>query len=54
MPSACAQPGIAANGNMNPDKRMVGRMVKNDNCIACICERDMVDTKNPIARLTTI
>ena len=30
----CAQPGMPRKGNMNPDRRMLGRKKKNDICIA--------------------
>jgi hypothetical protein len=34
-PSACAQPGMPRNGNMNPDSSIDGKKKKNVICTAC-------------------
>ena len=35
-PIACAQTGMARNGNMKPESRIDGKKTKNVICIACI------------------
>ena len=51
-PMNCAQPGMPAKGNMKPESRIEGRMVKKLSCIACIWLRAAVEMRNPSARLT--
>ena len=54
VPMTCAQPGMPAKGNMKPDSRIDGRMVKKLSCIACIWLRAAVEIRKPSARLTTM
>ncbi|MNV99585.1 hypothetical protein D3C71_1949660 [compost metagenome] len=51
VPIVCAQPGMPAKGNMKPESRMEGRMVKKLSCMACIWLCATVEIKKPSARL---
>jgi hypothetical protein len=52
--STCAGRGMASNGNMNPDSRMLGSRKKNDICIACCWVRASVEKNSPSARLAAM